>query len=173
MSFIGLLTESDLSTMKNDKKVFVIIIGGSASGKNYWYDSNLSFPLIDLDKIVYDLTGGDFSKTRSSLSKGISIATKQIDSYLSKGKSFAQVTTGAGAKAIENKIVKAQKSGFNVGLVLVDTDVKVAIKRMNDRTKLGKQSSIPEWKIEKTNKRAKETYESLNNMTEYSVRVMG
>ena len=169
MNFLKFLSESVISDIKKEEKIFLLVIGGSASGKNYVYEKNFSFDLIDVDKITDKLAGGDFEKARSMVSKAIAIANKELEKSFSEGKSVAQVTTGAGSKGVENKFKKAQSFGFKTALVLVDTDPKVAIERNQERAKNGKQGLIPDWKVEKTNAEARETFNHLKAMVDYSL----
>ena len=57
MSFHQFLPESVIAEISREDKIFILVIGGSASGKNYVYDKNFSFPLVDNDKIASDLSG--------------------------------------------------------------------------------------------------------------------
>ena len=169
MSFFEYLSESVISDINNEDKVFLLVIGGSASGKNYIFEKNFKLPLVDVDKITHRLSGGDFEKARKLVAKAVAEANKEIDASLKAGKSVAQVTTGAGAKAVENKLKKAKEFGFKTALVLVDTDWKVAYDRMVKRADAGKQGFIPDWKVEKTNKEARDTYKSLKSHVDFSV----
>ncbi len=159
-----------IDSLKGKDRLFVILIGGSAVGKNYTFEKHFpSLPMIDIDQITYKLTGGDFEKRDKVLSKAIKMAGDEIDKYLKTGESFGQVTVGGGTKAVQNKINKAHDMGYEVALVLVDVDADTAIKRMRQRAKQGKQSSIPEWKVIKTNERARETYRQLK--ADYNIKV--
>lgn len=170
MNFIQFLNESAIADINNEDKVFLLIIGGSASGKNYIHSKNFSkIDLIDIDKITEKLSGGDFKKARKMVSKAISIANKELEKYFENEKSVAQVSTGSGAKAVINKFNKAKEYGFKTALVLVDVDVKKAIERNQERAKSGKQGLIPDWKVEKTNGAARETYNAVKNQVDYSV----
>lgn len=154
-------TDSISKVIKNEN-VFVMVIGGSASGKNYIYDKNFSsIPLVDNDEITKRLSGGDFEKARKLISKATAEANKMLLSAFSKKESIGQVSTGGNIKGVENKLIKAKSFGLTTILVLIDTDVKKAIKRNKDRAESGKQGLIPEWKVEKTNDSARETFKEL------------
>lgn len=170
MKFRNFLSESTISGILKEGKIFLLIIGGSASGKNYIYQKNFSkIPLIDIDKITTELSGGDFEKARSFVSKAVSIANKDIEKYLEQGKSVAQVSTGSGDKAVINKFNKAKEYGFKTALILVDVDIDKSIKRNQERANSGKQGLIPDWKVEKTNAAAKDTYNKIKHLVDYSL----
>lgn len=168
MNFRSFLSESVISDIKKEQKIFLLVIGGTASGKNYVYEKNFSFDLVDVDKIAYDLADGDLDKTRSVLSRAIAIANKELEKSFLAGKSVAQVSTGAGAKGTQNKIKKAQSFGFKSALVLVSTDPKVAQERNQERALAGAQGLVPDWKVQKTNAEARETFNLLKASVDYS-----
>lgn len=167
-TFKSFLLENVITNINKEDKIFLLVIGGSASGKNYIYHKNFKFDLVDVDKITHDLSGGDFEKARTLVAKAIAIAGKDIERAFESGKSIAQVTTGAGTKGVENKFLKAKEYGFKTALVLVDTDIKTALARQTKRAEAGEQGLIPDWKVEKTNIAAKETFNSLKNKVDYS-----
>lgn len=169
MNFRQLLTESSVKDILSSDKVFLLIIGGSASGKNYIHNKHFSkIELVDVDEITKELSGGDFEKARKMVSKAIAQANKEIDKKLQDGKSVAQVSTGSGDKAVINKLNKAKEYGFETALVLIDVDVKKAIQRNQERAQAGKQGLIPDWKVEKTNNAARETFTKAKQYATYS-----
>ena len=159
--FRDFLEESTLSDIQGQDKVFLLVIGGSASGKNYIFDKNFTLPLVDVDAITKKLSGGDFEKAQKMITKAIKVAGSQIEDSLQKGKSIAQVTTGVGAKGVENKFKKAKAAGFTTALILVDTPLETALERNKARAQKGKQGLIPDWKVEKTNRGARDTFKQL------------
>ena len=170
MGFRTHLVESSTKDILSSDKVFLLIIGGSASGKNYIHGKYFSkIDLVDVDEITKELSGGDFEKARKMVSKAISIANKEVEKYFQDGKSVAQVSTGSGDKAVSNKLKKAQEAGFETALVLIDVDVKKAIKRNEKRAAQGKQGLIPDWKVEKTNQAARETFNKVKSEATYSL----
>lgn len=170
MKFRDYLNESSAADILKEDKVFLLIIGGSASGKNYIHKKFFSkIDLVDVDAITTKLSGGDFEKARSLVSKAISMASKELEQYYAKGKSVAQVSTGSGAKAVINKFNKAKEYGFKTALVLVDVDIKKAIQRNQDRAASGKQGLIPDWKVEKTNNAARETYNTVKDQVDHAI----
>lgn len=169
MNFRNLLKESTIKNILSEDKIFLLIIGGSASGKNYIHDKKFSkIDLVDIDKITKRLSGGDFEKARKMVSKAIAEANKEIESYFNKGKSVAQVTTGSGATGLINKIKKAESYGFKTAVVLVDVDVKKAIERNQVRADAGEQGLIPDWKVEKTNNAARDSFNTVKDLVDYS-----
>jgi len=168
MNFKEFLNESIISDIQKEEKIFLLIIGGSASGKNYFFERNFKMKLVDVDKILKDL---DSSQDRTFLSKAIAKANEELDKSFREGISVAQVSTGAGTTGVKNKLKKAEQFGFKTGLILVDTDPKVAIKRNKERANSGSQKLIPDWKIEKTNKEARETFNELKSSVNFSTKV--
>ena len=115
-----------------------------------------------MDQISKKLTvDGD---TRKVISKAIAQANAELKSYFESGKSVAQVTTGSGAKAVSNKVELAHSYGFDTHLVLVDTDIERAINRNRKRTDSGVQTSVPDWKIEKTDLAARQTFKETRRI---------
>jgi predicted ABC-type ATPase len=173
-TFEEFLNESKITLADLDSTdigpVFIIVCGGPASGKNTVFNSHFpNMPLVDMDEITFKLSGGDFEKRTKILNKAIGVANKEIDGYLKQGVSFGQVTVGGSVKTIQNKVDKAHSMGYSVAVVLIDVNADTAIKRMNKRAKIGKQSSIPEWKVIKGNERARETYRAVK--ADYNIKV--
>lgn len=172
MSFKDFLNENPKKDILSSDKVFLLIIGGSASGKNYVHEKHFKkIPLVDVDAITTKLSGGDFEKARKLVSKAIAQANKDLESYYQKGQSVAQVSTGSGATAVINKLNKAKEYGFETALVLVDVDTNKAIERNQARASSGKQGLIPDWKVEKTNNAARETFNSVKSLVDYSLKI--
>jgi len=172
MDFKEYLYESVISDIVKDDRVLVLIIGGSASGKNYIHQQYFSkIDLVDVDAITKKLSGGDFEKARKLVAKATSIANKELESYYEKGKSVAQVTTGSGESGLINKIKKAKEYGFRTAVILVDVDVNKAIERNKSRAASGEQGLIPDWKVEKTNMAARETYNKVKKLADYSASI--
>lgn len=174
MSVHQFLSESVIAEISREDKIFILVIGGSASGKNYVYDKNFSFPLVDNDKIARDLSGdlsGDHDERRRLVSKCISIANKSLERSFTSGESVAQVSTGSSASAVLNKFKKARAHGFKTALILVDTDPEVAIKRNHLRASQGTQGLVPEWKLQKTHACARETFSKVRSTVDYSLAI--
>jgi predicted kinase len=160
------LQESDkIKDILSEESIFVLVIGGSASGKNYIYDLNFkNIELVDNDQITKELSGGDFEKARKLISKATSIANKRLEKAFQDNTSIGQVSTGGNQKGVENKLIKAKSFNMKTALILIDTNVKKAVKRNEERAEAGLQGLIPEWKVEKTNTAARETFNSLKKL---------
>lgn len=156
---VKLATLADLHQKKGQ---YVFVMGGSASGKNYWAEKNIpNLPMIDTDAVVKDITKPT-DDPRKLLSTAIAIVNKNIEKMIAKGLSFVQTGTGANYMGLYNRIVKAKEAGFDVILVLVDTDPKVAIQRNAERVAAGGHGeTLSDEKIIRTNKYAKENYLKL------------
>lgn len=144
--------------------VFVLIIGGSGSGKNFIHSREFpEIPLVDTDKIVKDIAGDDADLARKSVSRAVHDANRELRKYFSRQESVAQVSTGSGFKGAFNKLQKAKDSGLKTAVVLVDSDPNEAIERNRRRAAAGEQFLVPDWKVKKTNLSAKETFRDLEN----------
>jgi predicted kinase len=160
------LNEDDkIADILKEESIFVLVIGGSASGKNYIFEKNFkNIELIDNDQITKELSGGDFEKARKLISKATAIANKRLEKAFQEHRSVGQVSTGSNQKGVENKLIKAKSYAMKTALILIDADVKKAIKRNKERAQAGKQGLIPEWKVQKTNENARETYNNLKKL---------
>jgi len=160
--FINIIENNTNNTNNTEKAEFILVIGGSASGKNYIFEKNFKgIPLVDNDEITKRLSGGDFEKARKLISKATEEANKMLTKAFEKNESIGQVSTGSNFKGVLNKFIKAKSYGMKCTLVLIDTDIKKAIKRNKERAEAGKQGLIPDWKVEKTNNTARETFKEL------------
>ena len=57
-NFYNILSESSIADIAREKKIFVMIIGGVASGKSFVYEKYLKhLPLLDIDKYTFKLSG--------------------------------------------------------------------------------------------------------------------
>lgn len=170
MSVHQFLSESVIAEISREDKIFILVIGGSASGKNYVYDKNFSFPLVDNDKIASDLSG-DHDERLRLVSECISIANKSLERSFTSGESVAQVSTGSNSIAVLNKFKKARAHGFKTALILVDTDPEVAIKRNHLRASQGTRGLVPDWKLQKTHACARETFSKVRSTVDYALAI--
>jgi len=169
-SFRNIVESNVVTEIKNTESIFILVIGGSASGKNYIFNKNFSnIPLVDNDEITKRLSGGDFEKARKLISKATAEANKTLETAFKSKKSIGQVTTGSGKKAIENKINKAKSFDMKVAIILIDVDIKKAQKRNIERAEAGEQGLIPDWKVEKTNLAARETFNSVKSAADFNL----
>lgn len=144
--------------------VFVLIIGGSGSGKNFIHSREFpGIPLVDTDKIIRDIAGDDAELARKSVSRAVHTANRELRGYFSRQESVVQVSTGSGFKGAFNKLQKAKELGLKTALILVDSDPQKAIERNRERAGAGEQFLVPDWKVKKTNQSAKETYRDLKD----------
>lgn len=138
------------------KPVFVVVIGGSGSGKNYYISHHpeySSFRLIDVDVP----TSEDVNLTTR-----IAMMKKDLKNSLEAGESIAHPTTGSGLPGLTNKLKMAADHGYETRLVLIDTNPKIAASNLAARVASGGHGEgIPPWKIEKTNAAARESFEAL------------
>jgi len=138
------------------KPVFVVVIGGSGSGKNYYISHHpeySSYRLIDVDVPV----GED-----ANLTTRIALMKKDLKSAFEAGESVAHPTTGSGLPGLTNKLKLAADYGYETRLVLIDTDPKVAASNLAVRVAGGGHGAgIPQWKVEKTNAAARESFDAL------------
>jgi len=161
-SFTQLIESVKLATMddlKKHKGVYIFVMGGSASGKNYWAEKHLgNLKLVDTDAVVKDIMKPE-DDPRKLVSTAIAIVNKEIDKSIAKGISFVQTGTGANYKGLYNRLARAKEAGYTTALVLIDTDPQLAIKRNAERVAAGGHGATlePE-KIIRTNRYAKENY---------------
>lgn len=140
------------------KPIFVVVIGGSGSGKNYYiahHHEYSSYRLIDMDIS----TGED-----TNLSDRIAAMKNDMKTAFEKGESVAHPTTGSGLPGLTNKLKLAADHGYETRLVLIDTDPKIAASNLAARVAGGGHGEgIPSWKVDKTNAAARESFNSLRN----------
>ena len=153
--------------------MFVMVVGGTASGKNWWVDRNLKgVPLIDIDQYILQASGGDPSADRSKLiSPAVQLAKKAMASAFQKGTTVVQTGTGSNYKGTANKFKLAKSHGMKTALILISVDADTAIARNKKRIKEGGHgATIPKKKIINSNKFSRETFEKLRktNLVDYS-----
>jgi predicted ABC-type ATPase len=133
---------------------FVMVIGGSGSGKNYYisrHPTYRSYKLLDVDEF------------RAASERSISNITPALKSALSSGVNIAHPTTGAGSiQAILNKLKMAKDAGYETTLVFIDTPPEQAAKNVKKRA-AGGGHDVPDWKIEKTNEISRLNYETVKD----------
>lgn len=147
------------------KPQFVYFIGATGAGKNYIYSrTHSNLPLVDIDKIAKEISDETGKDIRKCLSPAIQTSKMRMRDYFKHQTSFAHVGTGGNIQATRNKIQEAKDAGFDVILILVDTYVETAKMRNFTRAQKGEQRFVPEWKVEVSYKKARETYENLKGM---------
>jgi predicted ABC-type ATPase len=129
---------------------FVIVMGGSGSGKNHFishHSKYSSFKLIDVDAM------------RDDLSTNISSIKPALTEAMKLGVDIAHPTTGAGnLAAITNKFKMAKDFGYDTTLILIDTPVEISMKNVKKRFSAGGHD-VPTWKIQKTNEEARKNFD--------------
>jgi predicted kinase len=160
--------------IKQHKKVFVLICGGSASGKNY-YASQLDLPIVDVDEENKKLNNGKVD-CRNTVSKAIQITKSKLEESFKKGESFVHVTTGSVLKFVENKLKMAKENGFFVIYIHVNTTLKQA--RLNNKERVkngGHGSTIPDWKFRTTKIQSNYIFNLLKdgNLVDFYLQING
>jgi len=150
---------------KLDKPVFVLFMGGAGSGKSYAANKFFKgkLPILDIDIIIQKIGKGKYD--RKNLSKGLQVTRKAIDTWIKKGKSFIQASTGANFKGTYNKFKLAKENGFSTIMVLVNVPMKHAIAQDLERMARGEKGlgKDLEWKVKKTYKGAIDTFNKLKS----------
>lgn len=163
------------SIPRMDGDFYIFIMGGSASGKNYFYEKNLGrMPLVDVDAFTKKLSKGDDSVRGQYVAKAIHMVNKDIDQKLVDRQSFVQTGTGANYKGLYNRLKKAKDAGFNVVVILVETDVETVIKRNEKRVKSGGHgATLSVEKMKRTREYAAENFKKLkaSDVVDYAVKV--
>ncbi len=140
---------------------FVVVIGGSGSGKNYYVEHHpvySRYTLIDVDPPAG--AGGD---QRDQLAKRIAGMKNELTRALGEGVDIVHPTPGAGLSALRNKLNLARKFGYETVLILIDTDPRIAAGNIRQRVSGGGHGAgIPDWKVEKTNAEARANYAALS-----------
>lgn len=168
--------ESFLKTIaKMKENVFVFIMGGSATGKNYLHNERLgSFPLVDIDEFTKQLTKGDNTLRNKFLNASIKMVGNAIDEKLAAGESFVQTGTGANIEGQLKRFRKAKDAGFTVIVVLAETTVEKAIERNKMRVGSGGHGiGVTAEKIQWSRERAAQNFEELKKspLVDYAVKV--
>ena len=159
------INEDIIQQIKSTNPIYVYVIGGSASGKNYWYENNLAdIPLVDIDEFVKRLAKETGNDPRKLVSKGIALVNKELTDKFTNGISVGQTGTGGNTKGVYNRLKKAKDAGFETALILVDTDPEEAIARNQQRVQSGGHGdTLSDDKIRRTNEYARKTFNELKN----------
>jgi len=143
---------------------FIFLMGGTGSGKNYTYRKFFkNLPLIDLDIYTAEFAeeyGTDRSK---QVSRATIKSKKNLLKAFDNRISIVQMGTGNNIKSTLNKFKWAKEAGMRVVLVLVDVEPKTASKRNLERHKKGEPRLVPDEKVIRTVKVAKENFKVFKN----------
>lgn len=156
--------------------MFIMVIGGTASGKNWWFDKNLKgLPLIDIDQYILKMANNDPNADRSKLvSPAVKQAKETMTTSFEKGTTVVQTSTGGNYKGTANKFKLAKSHGMKTVLILISVSGEIAIKRNQIRVKKGGHgSTIPDQKIINSNRFARETFDKLRktNLVDFSEKI--
>jgi predicted kinase len=148
--------------MKN--QIFIIIIGGAGSGKNFIYNKHFShLPLFDVDEYI--------EKYNLSITDALKKSEEDLFNILKNGNSAVSIGTGSKIDGILKKLKYAQSLHIKTYLFLVDTNVEKAQERNIKRAQNSKRLEIPYYKIQKTNQKAKENFEVFKNFAYLSSKI--
>ena len=154
--------KSDVNKMKSmaeDKPTFFFIMGGTGSGKNYVYRKFLKgTKLVDTDQYIEEYAKEYGTDGRKQISRAVARSKRELLASFKKKESVAQVGTGLNNKSSANKFMWAKEAGMNVVVVLVDTDIKTAMKRNHDRAAKGNQALVPDEKVVRSVSMSKENF---------------
>ena len=162
------------SLLDFDQKVYVLY-GGIGSGKSYHVERNFpNVKVIDSDNIAMSGHKGDLKDIPNTVySTAAKEKLKQVANALQGDQSFIEMGTSANKEAAIKKINKAKEMGFVTAFIFVDVPLQVSIDRNRSRIESGGRG-VPqdlEYKIERTNERARETSNSLKSLVDYYIEV--
>jgi len=131
-----LLSLSSVNKLKHqNKSIFILIGGGSGSGKNY-FASKLDFPLVDVDFENERINHGKID-CLNTVSEAIRIVKEKTNQFLQKKESFLQVSTASKIKGTENKFKLAKSFDYITVFIHINCPIIRAIKNNDHRVKLG------------------------------------
>jgi len=160
--------EISISKLLERPKIFIMIIGGVASGKSHVQELYFSgLKLIDIDEYTKRESGGDFELARKLVSKAIKNVEADLRKTFKSGQSVVNTGTGASVNGVINKFKWAKDAGFETAIVFVDVPLKTALKRNNTRAASGERNLIPDYKVERTNKQARENFKIFKNIANF------
>lgn len=144
---------------------FIIVIGGSGSGKNHFIEHHpiyRHYRLIDVDQI----------KQSTSVRDAIAQIRPRLEAAFEEKQNVVHPTTGANLAAARRKIDLAKHYGYEVTVILKDTDPEVATRRVAHRVAKGGHDVLPA-DIIRSNKTAKENFAGLSSLADKSEVVSG
>ena len=162
----------------NPNKVFIMIIGGVASGKSHVYNELYSsFNLVDVDLYI-----ANWKKSRNNqvleqikfskvISRCIKTAEEELKNQFNIGNSVVNMGTGASLSGVLNKLRWARLKDYTSYIVLVDTPLEIALERNKLRAQKGDRNLIPESKVQRTNTAARSNFKIFQRVADYSVHI--
>lgn len=161
---------NEIADILNEENIFIMIIGGTASGKSFCYKNNLSlFPLIDIDEYTFKLSNGDWELARKMVGKAIKMVEEDLFKMFNKRQSVVNTGTGASLAGVMKKITKAKECNMKTAIILVDVPLEVALQRNKERSLKGERNLIPDYKVERTNIQARENFSEFIKHTDYKI----
>ena len=172
-TFRNLVTESSIKSILKEDNIFIMVIGGVASGKSYFIDKNLrgKLPIVDIDEYTEKHSGGDWEKVQKLVSKGIKFVESELKEYFKRKESVVNQGLGASIPGVRNKLTWAKEAGMKTAVILIDVPLKTALKRNQERADKGDRNLIPDYKVEKTNTDARDNFKEFSKMADYSLRI--
>lgn len=174
MNFKDFLLEStsvsDILRSVQERPTFVMIVGGVASGKSYFYEQNLkSIPLIDIDEYTTKWSNGDWEKARKLVGKAIKTVESDLKKMFATGESVVNTGSGASTAGVLNKLRWAEDAGYTTFIILVDVPLKTALERNKKRALKSERNLIPDYKVERTNTAARENFKIFKKQYDFSL----
>jgi len=165
--------EKITSLLKNDN-LFIMVIGGVASGKSFTYNKHFSsIPVVDIDIFKHQLSGGDWEIAKKMSSKAMKLVNNELEKYFSKKKSVVNMGTGATLGGVQKKLQLAKQAGMQTAIILVDVPVETAMYRNKLRASKGDRNLIPEYKVERSNNNARDNFKIFSNDADHAITLQG
>ena len=140
---------------------FVVVMGGSGSGKNFYIENHptlSTYQLIDVDPKA------GMGDDRTGLGSRVAQMKRELAKALSDKVNIVHPTTGVNFSSLKNKLASARRLGYETTVVLIDTDPSIAHKNIQKRVAAGGHGGgIPAWKVDKTNAEARANFEDIKN----------
>lgn len=171
--FRNIVTEASVKDLLKEDYIFIMVIGGVASGKSYFIDKNLrgKLPVVDIDECTKKESGGDWEKARKMVSKCIKLTEDKLKEFFKRKESVVNQGAGSSIHGVRNKLQWAKEAGMKTAVILVDVPLETALKRNQERADKGDRNLIPDYKVEKTNTAARENFKEFSKMADYSIKV--
>lgn len=164
------------SLVDSGEKVYILYGGGIGSGKSHHAADNFSdMKIIDSDEIAMR-NAGDTPPDQippSIYSAALKEKQREVAEALQGAESFIEMGTSSNEEAAIKKIEAAKANGFKTAFIFVDVPLQVSIDRNRERIQKGGRG-VPqdkEYKIERTNERARNTAEQMKKLADLYLEV--